>query len=57
MAPGLVEPSAEDEMRQRAFQYTMFTYVQIPHLDLWISYSVRARADGRLLRPAVRTRS
>ena len=38
-----IEPSAEDEMRLRAAQYTMFTWVQIPHLDLCISYSVRAR--------------
>lgn len=34
-------------MRLRAAQYTMFTWVQIPHLDLCISYSVRAHNDRR----------
>ena len=42
-----IEPTAEEEMRARAEQYTMFTWVQIPHLDVRISYSVRRRAGAR----------
>ena len=45
-----IEPSAEDEMRLRAAQFTMFTWVQIPHLDLCISYSVRATTGRQAMK-------
>ena len=37
-----MEPTAEEEMRARSEHYVMFTWVQIPHLDVCISYRVGA---------------
>jgi hypothetical protein len=38
---GTIEGTAEEAMRARAAQYTMFMWVQVPAMSLSISYSVR----------------